>query len=85
MAFIQPLDLQTILISVFAGSVEIFIFLAFIFISGLAASFKMNGQHVLLMFALFGMFMAQFLGGIYALIVLIGGLFAFFSISRLVK
>lgn len=83
--FIQPLNLQCMLVNVFAGSMEIFIFLALITIAGLGAYFKMLNSTLLIMFAVFGIVMAQYLQGVYFLVVLIGGLVAAYSLSKIVK
>jgi len=85
MVFVEPLDLQSIFINTLAGTTEIFTFLAFIVVAALAAFFKMPNTITLAMFALFSVLMAQYLGGVFMLVVLIVGLITFFIVARLVK
>ena len=83
--FHQPLELRYWLVNTFSGSIEIFIFLAFIFITGMAAKFKMNGTVTMISIVLFGTLMANYFGGIYMLLLIIVGMISFISISRVVK
>ena len=83
--FIEPLNLQCILINMFAGTEIIFLFIAFLAIAGLAASFKMRNGTGVLMLAVFGLIFSQLVGGVYVLIILIGGLISFVSIKRIVS
>ncbi len=83
--FHEPLELRYWLVNTFSGSIEIFIFLSFIFISGMAAKFRMNGTVTMISMVLFGTLMANFFGGIYMLMLIIVGMISFISISRLVK
>ena len=83
--FVQPLDLERILVNNVAGSMEVFMLLAFIFIAVLGAYFRMINSVVLIMYVLFAIFMAQYLQGLYFLVVLIGGIFAFWAIAKIVK
>ena len=83
--FHEPLELRYWLVNTFSGSIEIFIFIAFIFISGMAAKFRMNSTVTLSMMVLFGVLMAQYFGGIYMLMLIIIGMIIFISISRVVK
>ena len=81
--WVEPLNLQCWLVNIFSGSMNIFVFVAFLAIAMLGAKFRMLNGTLLLMFALFGMVMAQFATGIYFLIILIGGLVAAVGIKRL--
>jgi len=83
--FIEPLDFQCLFINLFAGSMELFTFLAFIFIAGLGAYFKMLNIVVILMFGVFIFILGQYLQGMYFLFVVIFALIASYSISKLVK
>ena len=83
--FVQPLDLERILVNNLAGSMEVFMLLAFIFIAVLGAYFRMINSVVLIMYVLFAIFMAQYLQGLYFLVVLIGGIFAFWAIAKIVR
>ncbi len=84
-AFHEPLELRYWLVNTFSGSIEIFVFLAFIFISAMAAKFKMNGTLTMLSMVLFGTLMANYFGGIYMLILIIVGMISFIAVTRLVK
>lgn len=83
MVFHNPLDLEYWLINVFAGSVDIFVFLSFIAISGLAAYFRMPNMVTAIMFVIFGIFMSSYIGGLYLVLVLLSGLVTFYSISKI--
>jgi hypothetical protein len=83
--FHEPLEIRYWLVNTFSGSFEIFFFLAFIFISGMAAKFRMNETTTLLSMVLFGTLMANYFGGLYMLILIITGMISFIAISRLVK
>ena len=83
--FIEPLNLECWLINIFAGSIEIFIFFAFIVLSGLAARFRMPNLVMFVLMGLFGILMSTYFRGIFVLIVLIGGMISFWSISNIIK
>ena len=83
--FIQPLDLECIFVNTLSGSMEIFIFISLIFIAAVGASFRMLSVTLLIMFALFALLMAQFMSGMYFLVVLLGGLIIVYLLSKLVK
>ena len=83
--FIEPLNLECWMINVFAGSLEIFTFVAIIAIAMMATYFRMLTSTLLIMFVIFAIVMSTFLGGIYFLIVLIGGLVIVIWLSRIVK
>lgn len=85
MAIIAPLDLQKVFVIILAGTPEIFTFIAVILISVGAGYYKMNNFHALLMFALFGILMSSYIGGIYVLIILIAGMATFQMMSRFAK
>ena len=83
--WIEPLNLQCLLVNTFAGSIEIFTFLMIIFIAGMGAYFRMINVTILIMFGLFAILMSQFMGGVYFLAILVTGLFVAFAIGRIVK
>ena len=83
--FVEPLALQTIIVNMLAGSIEIFIAIAFIFMAGLAARFRMPNFVTLTMFATFGIVMSRFLGGLYILILLVMGMITFISIAKMFR
>ena len=84
MAWIQPLELQTWLISVFAGTPEIFAAIALLVITSLAAYFRMT---LIGLVFIIGMFLLMFSGFIDStlliLISVIGGLAIGYLISRI--
>lgn len=83
--FIEPLDLQCLLVNTFAGTMDIFIFIALFAVAGMGAYFKMINTTFLLMFAVFGIMMAQFMSGLLFLVILIGGLASFAGLSKITK
>lgn len=83
--WIEPLNLECLLVNVFAGSMDIFTFIAIIFIAAVGAYFRMINMIILIMFGLFAVLMAQFMNGIYFLVILIAGLIVSFAIGRIVK
>ncbi len=82
MAFVQPLDLRNLLINTLAGNIEIFSFLSFIAISILAATFKMPNTVFLIMIILFSVLMAQYVGVIYVIVLLIISIVIFKGIAK---
>ena len=84
-AFINPLDLQTVLVSTFAGDWTIFIFFAVLIISIGAGLFRMNDKLYAALLVLFIIIMANYMGGLYLLAMLLLGLIAYYSIAKIVK
>jgi len=80
--FIQPLDLEQILVNLFAGSWNIFIFLSIITIGVLAARFRMPNLIFLAMLGIFSVFLSQYLGGLYAMVIIITGMLIFYIVGR---
>lgn len=86
MAFIEPLDLQTLLVNTLSGNYVIFTFLILIVIAALAARFRMPGPIALIMFVIFAIiFDGTNSVGLYAFIMILTALFVFYSIPRLIK
>ena len=83
--WLEPLNLECILVNTFAGSMELFIFIALMVIAGMGAYFRMMNTTLLIMFGLFAILMAQFMSGFYFLVILIAGLIVSVSIGRIVK
>lgn len=83
--FLQPLDLQCIFVNTLAGSMNIFIALAFFGIAILAGMFKMLNMTVVIIFGLFAIVMSNFIGGFYLLVMLIFGMVIALWISKMVK
>jgi len=82
---IQPFDLQTIFINIFAGNYTVFLFLAIAGIAYLAAKFRMNNYAFFTMIALFAIMMGIWIQWFYALIIVIFGMGLFFIIARIIK
>jgi len=84
MTWIEPLALETWLISVFAGTPEIFMVVALVVIAGLSAIFRMT---LIGLFFIIAMFLLMFSGFIDStlliLISVIGGLAIGYLISRI--
>ena len=88
MTWVQPLDLENILVNYLSGSNEIFIALAIISISGIAAFFHMDNIITLIMLGLFFTIMSVFApvgSGFLLLGSIVLGLLVYFTISRIVK
>lgn len=83
--FIEPLNLECLFVNIFAGSTEVFTFLAVIFIAAGAGFFKMNSAVAMIMIGLFAIIMYPFTSALYVLTVFIGGLAAFIILSRIMK
>ena len=83
--YLQPLNLECMLVNTFAGTMDIFIFIALIAIAAMGASFRMINATMLIMFALFAVLMSQWMSGIYFLVVLIAGLVVMFGIGKIIK
>lgn len=82
--WVEPMNLQCILVNNFAGSMEIFMLIMIIIIASIGTYFKMINMIILIMFGLFSVIMAQYIEGIFFLAILIAGLFISFAISRIV-
>ena len=85
MAWINPLDLQLLFVNTFAGSMELFMIIAFFAVAIIAAFFRMPNSIALTMFALFGVIMAAYSQDFYFLIILFAGIAIFFGISNYIK
>lgn len=86
MAFVNPLDLQTILVSTLAGSTAIFTFLAVIVLMSAAAYFKMPNTLAITMLFLFGIMFAATIGyDVVFLIILVMGLLVFYILGKMWK
>lgn len=86
MSWIEPLNLEYWLINTLAESLDIFIFLSFIFLAMISAKFRMPNYVFMSMLVLLIVILNYFyegLGGIYLLVIFLLGLFTFFSLSKL--
>jgi len=62
-AFVEPLELNTIIVSMFAGNPDIFLAISLIVITGMSAYFRMS---MVAMFFMLGMFILMFSGTVIA-------------------
>ena len=85
MTFVQPLDLQNLLVNTLSGDWTIFLFIAMIFITIMAARFRMNNITMFIMMGIFSVFMATFIPWFYAFIIFISGFAIFFVIAKIIK
>lgn len=85
MTFIEPLDLYSIFVPLFAGSMQIFLYIAFLVIAAMAARFRMPTEIAMIMFGLFGIFMASYAQDLFFLVIVVAGMAVFYSVGRLVK
>jgi len=75
MAWIEPLELETWMLSIFAGSTEIFAAIALLVITSLAAMFRMNTIGLFFMLGVFLLMFSGFINSVLLiLIAVIGGL-----------
>jgi hypothetical protein len=83
--WLEPLELECLLMNTFAGSIEIFMFVALIAIGIVGTSLRMINVTLLVMYGLFSIIMAQYFEGMFFLTVLIAGLVITFGIGKLAK
>lgn len=79
---INPLDLETVLINVLAGSSTVFVFLAFIFTSFLAARFRMPSVVYGVMVVLMTLVLNDYMGGLYMVALVIVAMASFFTLAK---
>ena len=82
MAFIQPLNLENLFVTTFAGTTVIFTFLFIVFLSALSATFRMPKIVYGAMLAVAGVIFAPYLGGGYLLLILVSGIVIFGAIAN---
>lgn len=85
MALFQPFDFYSIFGIDVAGTPEIFSLLAILLMSVVFSKFNMTGKLALPLFALFGVIMSSYLGGIYVIIILVAGISTFYALSKVAK
>ena len=84
--WVEPLELKTWLISIFAGSTEIFTAVAMFAILSMAGFFRMNGLTLGLMLFMFVLMFSGFIGNTFLIfIAIIGGTIVGMAISKLVE
>ena len=85
-SFTTPLDLKTIFVTYFAGSMEIFMFLAMIVMAALAARYRMPNYVFLMMLMVFAVFMASSGYMLFLILaVIITGLVAYWILAKFGK
>ncbi len=84
MTFVEPLDLQRILINNLAGSVEIFMFIAFIAIGAVTTAMKIPRSITMVLLGLFAVILADFFPAIYLLTVVIAGMIAANAMAKII-
>lgn len=80
----EPLDLERIIITNFAGSPEIFSFVALILVGVACAYFGMSGRIALVMFGIFTVIMMLYLSWLYVLVIIIAAIAVFYSVKNTV-
>lgn len=85
MSLIQPFDFQTLFINTLAGSTDIFILLAAIFIAILSTRFRMSLPITFMVFGLFAILIAVVSYWFMAITVFIGGIAIFYMIGKFWK
>ena len=86
MAWTEPLDLWNILITDFAGGVNILISIIIIVIAIGSKRFNIPDQITLLLIGIFFISSSIALGSIYMLpVIIIGGLITYYAVARIVK
>lgn len=85
MTLISPLDLRQHLVVGVAGNPEVFSFLAILLISIVMGKYQLPNKVALAFYALFGVIMSSYIGGLYVVIILIGGIATFYSLTKIVR
>ena len=85
MAFVKPFDFYTWWVNTFAGDMQIFLAIAFLVMAGLAGYFRMATLTFGMLFALFVIILAPYVGGIYVLVIIIVGLILGWWIARMFR
>jgi len=85
MAYINPLDLQTLLVSHLAGSWTIFLFICMIAIIIMAAKFRMTNIILLMIIAVFALLFSVWITWFYIIVLIIAGFAIYFVIAKIIK
>ena len=84
--WIEPLALEQWIIQIFSGNLKVFTAIAILFITGLAAYFRMTGLILMFMIVLFFTLFSGYVDqSVYFLLISIGGLLIGYWISKIVK
>ena len=78
------LDMQDFLINEIAGSMVVFLALAFVLLLYCAAKFRMPNMITIGIMTVFMLFMSPFIGGLLALVLLAIGIFFALSLSKII-
>ena len=84
-SWIDPLDLQTLFVNTFAGSLEIFMISAFFAVAVVAAYFRMPNTLALIMFGLFGVIVAVYSAEFYYIVILFAGIAIAYGIGSYIR
>lgn len=85
MSFHSPFDLQYWFVNVLAGSMTLFLAIAFLVIAALAGMFRMPNIITGVMFGLFIIMLSAYTGTLYLLVILVAALLIGWWIARLFK
>lgn len=85
MAYINPLDFQTILVNTLSGDWYVFAALAMIFIAFMAARLRMNNIGFFIILGLFGIMFGYWMSWLYAIVIMLLGMIVFYIIARIIK
>jgi len=82
--FINPLNLECLLVNTFAGDHQIFLFLSYIVIASMAAFFRMNAYLLFIFLFIYTIFIGTVIEtGFMILLLWVGiGIFVFWALSK---
>ena len=81
----SPLDLVNVFVVDLAGTPEIFSFVALLLVGFFMGKMNFDNTETLAGFALFGIIMSTYLGGLYVIINLIAGILVYYQLSKMAK
>ena len=85
MEFIEPFNLERIFIVDLAGSLEIFTFVFMIVFAYIMAKYNFSGNVTLILFVIFSVLTASYIGGIYALAITFSGIIIYWMFTKFVN
>lgn len=80
--FVEPLNLECLLINIFAGNATIFLFLGIIIIAAVAARLQMRDEVVIFSLGLYAFIVAQYERGFVLLFILLVGIISYAAFRR---
>ena len=83
MTLYSPFDIRTILVTDVAGTPEIFSLLSVLIVAFILSRWNFSNRINMSLFVLFGVFMSTYIGGLYALIIILVGISVFYTLSKL--